>query len=314
MSNSNKISVKRDFYARGKLLLTGEYAVLHGAKAIGLPLKSGQKMMVRNARGSDLIWEALDENGEVWFESQLSLYDFSPVKTSDPEISKKLQKLLKSAARLNSEFLSTWSGFKVETQLEFPKNWGWGSSSTLIYMVAEWADINPFHLHFAVSEGSGYDIACANADSPIMYQLKEDQIHYNEFDLNVNFTKNLYLVYLNNKVYSEKEIDANSKKFAKKPNIIDRISEISKQVSVNKSFVKFIDLINEHEQLIGEVLEVKPIQDQKFKNFNGSVKSLGAWGGDFVLAASSEGEDYVNKYFSKNGYSTILPFEEKVQL
>ena len=120
MTSSNKISVKRDFYARAKLLLTGEYAVLYGAKAIGLPLKTGQKMMVRNARGSDLIWEALDENGEVWFESQLSLYDFSAVKTSDPEISKKLQKLLKSAARLNSEFLSTWSGFKVETQLEFP--------------------------------------------------------------------------------------------------------------------------------------------------------------------------------------------------
>lgn len=70
------------------MLLTGEYAVLYGAKAIGLPLKTGQKMVVRNARGSDLIWESLDENGEVWFESQLSLYDFSPVKTSDQEISK----------------------------------------------------------------------------------------------------------------------------------------------------------------------------------------------------------------------------------
>lgn len=314
MTISNKISVKRDFYARAKLLLTGEYAVLYGAKAIGLPLKTGQKMMVRNARGSDLIWESLDENGEVWFESQLSLYDFSPVKTSDQEISKKLQKLLKSAARLNSEFLSTWSGFKVETQLEFPLNWGLGSSSTLIYMVAEWADVNPFHLHFSVSEGSGYDIACASADSPIMYQLLEDQVHYNEFDLNINFSKNLFLVYLNHKQSSEDEIKVNGKKFAKKSSVIDRISEISKQISTNKSFIKFTDLIKEHEELIGGVLDIKPVQEQKFKNFNGTIKSLGAWGGDFILAASNEGDDYIIKYFKKNGYNVIIPFEDKVLL
>ncbi len=314
MTNSNKISVKRDFYARGKLLLTGEYAVLYGAKAIGLPLNTGQKMMVRNARGSDLIWEALDDNGEVWFESQLSLYDFSPVKTSNPEVSKKLQKLLRAAARLNSEFLSTWSGFKVETQLEFPLDWGLGSSSTLIYMVAEWAEVNPFHLHFSVSEGSGYDIACASADSPIMYQLLEDQVHYNEFDMNINFSKNLFLVYLNNKQSSENEIQSNGKKFAKKTSVINRISEISKQISTNKSFIKFTDLISEHEELISGVLNSKPIQEQKFRNFNGSIKSLGAWGGDFVLAASNEGEEYITRYFKKNGYNTIIPFDEKVLL
>lgn len=46
---------------------------------------------------------------------------------------------------------------------------------------------------FSVSEGSGYDIACASADSPIIYQLLEDQVHYNEFDLNINFSKICFL-------------------------------------------------------------------------------------------------------------------------
>ena len=34
------------FYAKGKLLLTAEYAVLGGAKALGLPTKLGQSLDV----------------------------------------------------------------------------------------------------------------------------------------------------------------------------------------------------------------------------------------------------------------------------
>ena len=271
-------------------------------------------MLVRNARGSDLVWEALDDNGEVWFDAQISLYDFAAVKTSDEEIAKRLQKILKSAVRLNSEFLSTWSGFKVETQLEFPLNWGLGSSSTLISMVADWAYIHPFHLHFAVSNGSGYDIACAKAEGPLNYQVVNDEIQYTEFDFSPNFTKHLYFVHLNTKQNSENEINLNANKFAKNKKVVNRITEISKEISRNKSFVKFMDLLNEHEELIGGVIDQKPVKEERFRNFNGTVKSLGAWGGDFVLVASSEGEDYVKKYFQKNGFNTIENYDDLVLL
>ncbi len=292
--------------------MTGEYAVLHGAKAVAFPLSKGQKMLVRNARGSDLVWEALDENGDVWFDAQISLYDFSAVKTSDQEIADRLQKILKSAVRLNSEFLSTWSGFKVETQLEFPLNWGLGSSSTLLSLVGDWAYINPFFLHFEVSNGSGYDIACAKADRPIMYQVKNDEIQYSEFGFSPKFTKNLYFVYLNVKQNTESEVKQNADKFKGNTKAIDRISEISKTISTNKSFVKFLELIKEHEEIISKVIGKKTVQEERFGNFNGVVKSLGAWGGDFVLAASNEGEDYVKKYFKKNGYHTIEKFDDFV--
>ncbi len=292
--------------------MTGEYAVMHGAKAIAFPLKRGQRMVVRNARGSDLVWRSLDDNGDVWFDAQISLYDFSAVKTSDSEIAKRLQKILKSAVRLNSEFLSTWSGFKVETQLEFPLNWGLGSSSSLISLVSEWAEISPFHLHFEVSNGSGYDIACAKAEAPITYQVTKDEIQFSEFDFEPNFVKNLYLVYLNVKQNSEKEVQINSDKFKKNVEVIDRITEISDELMKNKSFVKFVELIGEHEQLVSKVIGRETVQSERFKNFNGVVKSLGAWGGDFALAASSEGDDYVKKYFNKNGYHTIYKFDEFV--
>ncbi len=292
--------------------MTGEYGVIHGAKAIAFPLKRGQRMVVRNARGSDLVWQALDDNGDSWFDAQISLYDFSAVKTSDEEIAKRLQKILKSAVRLNSEFLSTWSGFKVETQLEFPLNWGLGSSSSLISLVSDWAGISPFDLHFQVSNGSGYDIACARADGPLTYQVTEDEIQFSEFDFDPNFVKNLYLVYLNVKQNSEKEVEINSNKFKKDKKVIERITEISNEIVRNKSFVKFVELIKEHEQLVSKVIGRETVQDERFKNFNGIVKSLGAWGGDFALAASSEGDDYVKKYFKKNGYHTIHNFDEFV--
>jgi len=63
-------------------LLTGEYAVLDGAKALALPTKYGQKMTVKNSRGSDLVWICYDEQGEKWFSSHISLYDFSAVDTA----------------------------------------------------------------------------------------------------------------------------------------------------------------------------------------------------------------------------------------
>jgi mevalonate kinase len=35
-----------DFYSHGKLLITSEYAVLDGAKALALPTRLGQKLSV----------------------------------------------------------------------------------------------------------------------------------------------------------------------------------------------------------------------------------------------------------------------------
>ena len=283
---------------------------MHGALAIALPVKYGQRMTIKNARGSDLIWEALDANGEVWFDAQISLYDFSAIKTSDEEIAAKLKKILRSAVRANSEFLSTWSGFKVETQLEFPLEWGLGSSSTLISNVAQWADINPFHFYFSIFNGSGYDIACAEANEAIQYQLGEDNLHFHEIDFNPSFSKKLYFVYLGNKQNSEHSLKIHGRKFRKKQDVIDKISDISEKISQVKSFSSFNDLIEQHEKLIGETIGLTPVKEEKFPDFKGSIKSLGAWGGDFILATSENGAEYVKSYFNGKGLDVVIPYDD----
>ncbi len=304
--------IKKKFYARGKLLLTGEYAVLHGAKAVALPLKVGQRMTVTNARGSDLIWEALDDNGDIWYESQMSLYDFSDIKTSDEQISKKLAKILKAAVRENSEFLSTWSGFKVETQLEFPLNWGLGSSSTLIANVAEWAEVNAFHLYFAVANGSGYDIACANADEPIHYQLGDESLHFNEIEFKPSFLNKLFFVYQGAKQDSESSVNTHGKKFKGKKDVINRISAISDEIIQTKNLQTFNNLLEEHETIIAGVIGEKPVKERLFPDFEGTIKSLGAWGGDFILATTEKGEDYVKSYFASKKLDIVKPYQSIV--
>ena len=56
-----------------------------------------------------------------------------------------------------------------------------------------------------------------------------------------------------------------------------------------KTFSKFCDLIEEHEALVAEHLILQRIRDSHFHDFEGVTKSLGAWGGDFALAASDNG-------------------------
>jgi mevalonate kinase len=292
------------------LLLTGEYAVLDGAKALGLPTKLGQKMVIKRTTSSDLIWESMDAKGKVWFESTISLFDFSAVTTTDQTISDKLQKTLKNAVRLNSEFLSQWNGFKIETQLEFPLDWGLGSSSTLIYCIAEWAEVNPLLLYFKTDDGSGYDVACAFADGPLEYLNSPDEVSYTEVDFNPDFRDSLYFVHLGNKQDSALGIKEYIKAVKNKSAFVKAVTKITEEIQTVKTLSDFDKLIVEHEDLVASHTGFKKVKEERFKDFSGQVKSLGAWGGDFVLATSPKGVEQTKAYFADKGLSTVLTYKE----
>ncbi|NNF22266.1 MAG: GHMP kinase [Saprospiraceae bacterium] len=300
------------FYGHGKLLLTSEYAVLDGALALAIPTRYGQKMSIKKTRKSDLYWKSYDHAKEEWFSAQISLYDFSAVKTSDEEKALQLKKLLKGAVRLNSEFLSKWNGFDVKTELEFDRTWGLGSSSSLTFLVAQWADINPLLLHFEISNGSGYDVACAGADFPISYQLGDEEVNYSEIEFDPSFKDHLYFVHLNEKQSSSSAVEFYFKKAKNRKTLVKKLSKITEDVLACKSFNKFCDLIDEHENLVSEHLSLPKIKELHFSDFEGSMKSLGAWGGDFIMAASDLGKESVNAYFSSKGFQTIIPYEEMI--
>jgi mevalonate kinase len=283
---------------------------LDGAKALGLPTKLGQKMVIKRTTSSDLLWESMDAKGKVWFESTISLFDFSAVTTSDQAISDKLQKILKNAVRLNSEFLSQWNGFKIETQLEFPLDWGLGSSSTLIFCISEWAEVNPLLLYFKTDDGSGYDVACAFAEGPLEYINSPDEVSYTEVDFNPSFRDSLYFVHLGNKKDSALGIKEYIKAVKNKSAFVKAITRITEEIRTVKTLSDFDKLIMEHEDLVAAHTGFKKVKDEKFKDFSGQVKSLGAWGGDFVLATSDKGIDATKAYFGSKGLNTVLTYKE----
>jgi hypothetical protein len=71
----------------------------------------------------------------------------------------------------------------------------------------------------------------------------------------------------------------------------------------------FTDALSQHEAHLSSILETAVVKETFFPDFDGVVKSLGAWGGDFVMTAS---EDNPTAYFKSKGYETIIPYEEMI--
>jgi len=278
---------------------------------LALPTKKGQSMTIKKTRGSDLIWESLDDQGEVWFRSTISLLDFSAIATSDEKVSERLQKMLKSCVRLNSEFLSKWNGFKVETQLEFPRNWGLGSSSTLVHALAEWAEVHPLMLCYKCSNGSGYDVACAGAEGPIVFQSDAESVSYTPIEFNPTFKDNLYFLHLGKKQDSEAQVEFYLKKAKKRKSLVKEINSITEKMMEVKSLDAFEALICAHEDLLSQCLGVPKIKSE-FSDYWGCIKSLGAWGGDFALVTSTQSYEATKKYFADKGLDTLILFEDMV--
>lgn len=298
-----------NFYSNGKLLLTGEYVVLDGAKALAIPTTYGQSLTVTPIEASKLIWESIDFNGDTWFSNDFKLNSISSETTHSDEISQTLNNLLAEAKRLNPEFLNDSNGFHIKTSLTFPRNWGLGSSSTLIHNIALWANVNPFILLWNAFKGSGYDIASARHNSPIIYQLKKKQPIATEVMFSPSFSKQLYFVYLNEKQNSRNAITNYNARKGKIANEIKVINAITSEMIASTSMVDFNLLLQEHEAIIADIIKETPVQKRLFADYFGQAKSLGAWGGDFILAT---GNDDTPNYFKSKGYETIIPFDEMI--
>ena len=306
-----------NYYSNGKLLLTGEYLVLEGAKSLAVPTKFGQDLVVETIKEPQLIWGSFSPNGNCWFEAVFEVSKFRLVSctyTSDTQgnaevIAETLLEILQEARGLNPNFLNSEHGYIVKTTLTFPRNWGLGSSSTLINSIASWAKVDPFKLLWNSFKGSGYDIACAQNDAPILYQIKDEKPMVHQVAFNPIFKENLFFVHLNAKQNSKEGIAKfreNNQNIEKE---IEMISEISNAFLMTTSLKDFDTLIVEHERIVSSIIKLKPVKEKLFPDYFGEIKSLGAWGGDFILAT---GNSATPAYFKKKGFETILTYAEMV--
>lgn len=305
------------FYSNGKLLLTGEYLVLDGAKAFAVPTKFGQKLIVQPISDPELVWESFTYDNQCWFQTvfelpklRLKTATFTSRKEGSAEfIAETLLSILEEAKRLNPKFLISNKGFHVKTTLTFPRDWGLGSSSTLINSIASWANVDAFTLLWNSFKGSGYDIACAQNNSPLFYQIHQQKPLINPISFTPDFLDQLYFVHLNKKQDSKKGIAQYREHAIQLEDIIEEVSQLSEAFVNAKTLANLEKVIEHHEQIISSVIQIKPVKQELFPDYFGAIKSLGAWGGDFVLAT---GNAETKSYFVKKGFPTVFSYKEMV--
>jgi len=297
--------------SHGKFLLTGEYFVLDGAKALALPLRYGQTLRAEDLKEpARLSWTSKNDGGAAWFLAEYELPDFIPITFTNKKTAGTLASILKACRRQNPGFLAGSQSFKVLTQNDFPREWGLGTSSTLIASLSKWAQVNPYTVLFETLGGSGYDIACAYAKGPILYHLNGQTPEVQSVDFAPPFADSLYFVYLEKKQDSREGIQRYRERARGNVALVAEISQLTEHFLSAKSLSELDEIIVAHEKIISQTLDLPRAKDLFFGDFWGEVKSLGAWGGDFVLATSGRPEQGTREFFAKKNFTTVKTWKE----
>lgn len=301
--------MQQEYYSNGKLLLTGEYAILDGAKGLAVPTKFGQFLRITANNEFNISWTSIAVDKKTWFTAKLHPLTLEIQNTSDQEIAITLQEILLEAKKMNPDFLAKKQGLRITTTLTFSRKWGLGTSSTLINNIAQWACVDAHQLLWNSFGGSGYDISCAQHNTPILYHIKNNLPQVELINFNPSFKDAIFFVYLNQKQSSKKAITTYRTKNFSHQGLILELDEITLKMVFAKELPEFEALIKLHEQVLSKILETAPIKEKLFPEYFGAVKSLGGWGGDFVMAT---GNKKTPEYFKSQGFSIVVPFTEMV--
>lgn len=299
--------MKQSFYSNGKLLLAGEYVVLDGANALGVPTVYGQYLDVTPDDSNTIKWRGLENDGSVWYEDEIGLGDILAGHGRQTAETAALIKILHIANKLNPAVLTR--GYRIETRLSFPRKWGLGSSSTLINNVAWWFGIDPYTLLWQSFGGSGYDIACARTSSPVIFRKEAGKAITEPVNFQPAFAENLWFVYLNRKQNSRTAIEHYRSRGNDNISLAKKINGVTSRMLSADGIEEFMEAMEAHEDALSPALGMQPVKQLLFPDFDGAVKSLGAWGGDFILAASRNNP---GSYFRNKGFETIFSYNDMI--
>ncbi len=269
---------------------------------------------------SQLIWNASTEKEGLWLSARFSLQDFSISswksygldEPDNPIYAERLQKLLVLCRQANPDFLIKSGTILARTHANFPRQWGLGTSSTLLSLLGQWSGADPFDLQREVFGGSGYDVACAQAEGPILYKLVNGKPVWEPVAFAPPFAEHLMFVYLGQKQDSAQSLAAMEGRLANAGPWIHTIVHLTMQLRFAETLSDFAQHLRKHEEVISSLTGLPTVQSLHFADFDGVIKSLGAWGGDFVLICSAQPESAVRSYFAQRGFDTMLTWNEMV--
>lgn len=295
--------------AHGKLLLTAEYFVTEGAQALALPCRYGQYMYVMANNSSQIQVQSIDVHNQSWFEAHFDTTSLQCTHSTAPEFVPRFQQLLQAAQTL---YAAPLPAARLSIHLEFPQNWGLGSSSTLLLLLSDWLNIDVYALAAATFGGSGYDLAAGKAQGPILYQ-NQPKPQSSAVTFQPPFLDQLYFVHLEQKQNTRDAMTHyRNTPTAQRQARIPQINALTQDFLQAQQLADFEALILEHESIIASTIQQPRAQTLYFSDFWGSIKSLGGWGGDFVLATSARSVEETQTYFATRGFTTCLPYRKMI--
>ncbi|GGG46390.1 hypothetical protein GCM10007332_04900 [Epilithonimonas arachidiradicis] len=289
-------------------MLTSEYVAVDGALVLAIPTKLGQELFYteNEDQKSLIVWEAYHQN-QVWLKAVINYKNWEIFETNDSKASEFILKTLKNVQNLSDTKLKSDTSYHIKTNLQFPSDFGLGSSSTLMNNLAEWANIDAFILNEISLGGSGYDVAVAKEKSAVLYSRFPERT-YHKIDFNPSFKNELIFIHLNQKQDTREGI-SHYKSKPTSTELINDYSKLTKMIVNSQNLEEFSELMTIHEQKLSDFLGIPTVKEKYFQNCPSFVKSLGAWGGDFVLA--SKFGDY-ESYFKKQGFPRIFSWPDLI--
>ncbi len=199
--------------------------------------------------------------------------------------------LSKILALVPSSYWKPGKSYRFETRLEFDRSSGLGSSSTFVQLLSNYFKLDPFQVQDLVFGGSGYDVAIAAVQKPLIYWRNEQGVHFRQWKMNPELTKDWKVIFLGNKVNSRTSTSQ----------VNDMLEDLARDENYSMQIPKIIEIVRDAQelmaletgiemyqmflsQLLGMVTPytyfgVKPLP-------RGVCKWLGAWGGDMLLVNS----------------------------
>ncbi len=295
-------------FSPGKLMLTSEYVAVDGALVLAVPTKLGQELFFteNDDQQSSVHWQAYHQN-QLWLDTKIDYKNWIIKETNNQKASEFILKVLKTVQTFSETKFKNDVSYHFKTNLQFPSDFGLGSSSTLMSNLGEWAEIDPFILNEESLGGSGYDVAVAKEKSAIMYSRFPERT-YHKIVFEPSFKDELIFIHLNQKQDTREGI-SHYKSKPTSTELINQYSELTKMIVKSQNLEEFSELMTIHEQKLSDFLGIPSVKEIYFPNCPSFVKSLGAWGGDFVL--TSKFGDY-KAYFKSCGFDKIFSWDDLI--
>jgi len=264
-------------FSPGKLMLTSEYFAIDGALVLAVPTRLGQEFFFEEKDDQKCLvfWEAYHQN-TLWLKAVIDYKNWQILETNIPSSAEFILKTLHNVQQLS--------------EIKFQHT-------------------NSYYLNTISLGGSGYDIAVAKEKSAILYQSKPE-IKYEKVNFSPSFKNELIFIHLNQKQDSREGINLYRSK-EKSQRLVDEFSNLTRNILLCNELQIFSQLMLEHEQKIANFLKIPTVKERFFADSPVFVKSLGAWGGDFVMSAKFDG---FRDYFWGKGFSTIFDWDDLISL